>query len=51
MAKLTCKKIKYFMKDEKKASRGYGKLRLPRLAKDEKRHHDFFKKLSKKRDC
>lgn len=47
--KLTRKLVKYYMKDEKKASREYAKLKLKRLSKDEKRHYKFFKALLKKK--
>jgi hypothetical protein len=45
--KLTTKKAKYFMKDEKKASQTYKKLKLKKLSKNEKRHFKFFKKFLK----
>ena len=45
--KLTLKKAKYFMKDEKKASKVYKKLKLKKLSKDEKGHYKFFKKFVK----
>lgn len=45
---LTCKKIHYFMKDEKKASKEYKEYGLPKLAKQEDEHYKFFKKLEKK---
>lgn len=48
MKKLTKSKIKYFIKDEKKAAKVYKKLKLKNLSKDEKRHYQFFKKLLKK---
>jgi rubrerythrin len=47
--KLTTKKAKYFMKDEKKASKVYKKLKLKKLSKDEKGHYKFFKKFLKLR--
>ena len=43
--KLTKAKAKYFMKDEKKASKEYKKLKLRKLSKDEKSHYKFFKKF------
>ena len=45
--KLTKAKAKYFMKDEKKASKQYKKLKLKKLSKDEKNHYKFFKKYLK----
>lgn len=47
--RLTPKKIAYFMKDEKKASKEYKELGLSKLARDEKSHYDFFKKLKKRK--
>ncbi len=44
MNKLTCKKIKYFIKDEKKASKEYGQLGLKKLSRQEGEHYKFFKK-------
>jgi len=49
LMKLTTKRAKYFMKDEKKASRVYKKLKLNKLSKDEKRHFKFFKTFLKHR--
>jgi rubrerythrin len=45
--KLTEKKLKFLIKDEKKASKMYRKLGLPKIAKDEVKHR---KLLSKKLD-
>jgi hypothetical protein len=45
--KLTKAKAKYFMKDEKKASKQYKKLKLKKLSRDEKNHYRFFKKFLK----
>lgn len=45
--KLTKGKAKYFMKDEKKASKVYKKLKLKKLSKDEKSHYKFFKNFLK----
>jgi hypothetical protein len=45
MAKLSKKKIKYFMKDEKKAVAEYKKYGLYNLAKDESKHYYFLKRL------
>jgi hypothetical protein len=45
--KLTKAKAKYFMKDEKKASKEYKKLKLKKISKDEKSHYKFFKKFLK----
>lgn len=47
--KLTCRKIKYFEKDEKMASKEYKELGLTQLSKDEKNHYKFFKKIEKKK--
>jgi len=49
MKKLSPAKIKYFIKDEAKASKEYRHLGLPALAKDEAKHKRFFEKLLKKR--
>lgn len=38
MTKLTAKKIKYFMRDERMASKEYRKYGLGNLAKDEAKH-------------
>lgn len=46
--KLTRVLVKYYMKDEKKASNAYAKLKLKRLSNDEKRYFKFFKGLLKK---
>jgi hypothetical protein len=45
--KLTGKKIRYFIEDEKKASREYRDYGLYNLAKDERKHGKFLEKLSK----
>lgn len=47
--KLTKAKAKYFMKDEKKASKQYKKLKLKKLSADEKNHYKFFKKFLKRK--
>lgn len=47
--KISCEKIKYYEKDEKKASNEYKKYGFSRLSKDEKRHYNFFKKLESKK--
>lgn len=41
--KLTKKKIKYFIKDEKKAVKEYRKYRLFNLARDEAKHSKFLR--------
>jgi len=46
MTKLTQKKISYFIKDEKKATKEYHKYGLHNLEKDERKHMKF---LIKKR--
>jgi hypothetical protein len=38
MTKPSAKKLKYFIKDEKSASKEYRKYGLPTLARDEARH-------------
>lgn len=43
--KLTKRKLKYLIKDERKASKEYKKLGLPNLAKDETKHLKFLKRL------
>lgn len=45
--KLTKKKIKYFIKDEKKAAKEYHHYGLHNLAKDESKHRKFLKKKLK----
>jgi hypothetical protein len=47
LMKLTKVKAKYFMKDEKKASKQYKKLKLKKISNDEKSHYAFFKKFLK----
>lgn len=47
MARLTKKKIDYFIKDEKKATKEYHKYGLHDLEKDERRHAKFL--LAKKK--
>ena len=48
--KLTKKKLKYLIADEKKASKEYRKLGLPNIARDESRHRRILlKKLNKRR--
>src|SRR4030066_2035833 len=42
--KLSKKKLKYFIKDEKKASKEYRKYGLNNLAKDEYKHRKFLPK-------
>ena len=42
--KLTPKKIKYFIKDERKAVKEYRKYGLPNLARDEAKHRKFLLK-------
>ena len=49
MKKLTPAKIKYFIKDERKASKEYRHLGLPSLARDEAKHKRFFEKMLKAR--
>lgn len=46
--KLTCKKEKYFLKDEKKAAREYHEYGLHELEKDERKHKRFFQKKIRK---
>ena len=46
--KLTCKKLRYFKKDEKKAVAEYHKYGLHNLEKDEAKHKRFLKKRIKK---
>jgi hypothetical protein len=45
--KLTKAKIKYFIKDEKKATKEYHKYGLHNLEKDERKHMNFLKKKVK----
>ena len=46
--KLTCNKIKEFIKDESKGNKDYRKYNLNNLAKDESRHKRFLKNKLKK---
>lgn len=46
--KLTKAKAKYFLKDEKKASKEYKKYGLMKLSKSEASHAKFFKKKLKR---
>lgn len=49
MTRLTKKKLRYFIKDEKKSVKEYRKYGLSRLAKDEAKHRRFLiKKLQRK---
>ena len=48
MVKLTCKKLKEMIKDEKIGARIYQKYRLPNLAKDERKHARILNKKLKK---
>lgn len=45
MKKLTKRKLKSFIKDEMMATREYHKYGLHNLEKDERKHHEFLKKL------
>ena len=47
--KLTPKKLKYFIADEKKANKEYRKYGLPNLARDEAKHRRFLIKRLKLR--
>lgn len=49
MAKLTKKKLKYFIMDEKKANKEYRKYGLPLLARDEAKHRRILIKKLKAR--
>jgi rubrerythrin len=42
------KKLKYFIKDEKQASKTYIKYGFPNLAKDERKHKRFLQKKLKR---
>jgi hypothetical protein len=44
MKKLTCSRMRYLMKDEKKASKEYRKYGFKGLSKDEARHRRFLLK-------
>ena len=48
MTKLTKKKIEYFIKDEKKATKEYHKYGLHNLEKDERSHAKFLTAKNKK---
>lgn len=45
MAKLTKKKLKFFIADEKHADKEYRHYGLPNLAKDERKHKRFLTKI------
>jgi rubrerythrin len=47
--KLTRKKAKFYLKDEKKASKEYKNLKLKKLSKDENSHYKYFKKFLNKK--
>lgn len=47
MSKLTCNKVKEFIKDEKMGNREYRKYNLTNLAKDESKHKRFLLKKEK----
>lgn len=49
MTKLSCKKIKEFIKDEEKGAKEYRKYGLSNLAKDETKHKRFL--MKKLRSC
>lgn len=46
---LTCKRIKYLIKDEQKATKEYRTYGFKKLSKDESHHAKFLKKEYKKR--
>lgn len=48
---LSCKRIKYLIKDEKKATKEYRGYGFKKLSKDESYHAKFLKKLAKKKGC
>jgi len=48
MTKLTRKKVKYFISDERKAVKEYRKYGLPNLARDEAKHRRFLVKKLKR---
>ena len=45
--KLTCKKLKYLIKDEEHATKEYNSYGFKNLAKDEAKHKRFLKKKIK----
>jgi hypothetical protein len=47
--KLSTRKLNYFIKDEKEASKEYAKYGFKKLSEDEKKHQKFFEKLKEKR--
>jgi hypothetical protein len=49
MTKLTCEKIREFIKDEEKGIKDYKDTGLNKLAKDEAGHKQFLEKLAKQR--
>lgn len=47
--KLTCKKLNYLIKDERKASKEYHQLGFHSLGRDESKHAEYLKKIKKQR--
>lgn len=46
--KLTKRKIREFIKDEKAGAKAYSKVGLSHLARDERRHRQFLTKLERR---
>ena len=51
MAKPSCKRIKYLIKDEREAAEEYHKLGYHGLEADERGHKEFFERLHKAKSC
>jgi hypothetical protein len=49
MKKISCKRIKYLISDEKKASKEYASYGFKSLSKDEARHRKYLTKLERRK--
>lgn len=47
--KTSCKKLSYYIEDERKASKDYHKRGFHSIARDESRHAEYFKKIKMQR--
>jgi hypothetical protein len=47
--KPSCKKLKYFIKDEKSASKEYRKYGFPKLSRDESKHKRYLTKIVRRK--
>lgn len=46
---VSCKRLKYLIKDEKSASREYRKYGFKKLSKDESRHRKYLTKIERRK--